>query len=657
MKFRKHISFIVLLIGVPTVQAQEEDYLDDTPQDVYNPTTTLFTTQENIQYNQIGYKAIADDMSINEIHRFTFVQQYGNKLQNLGNNGTATKPIFYVLPNDIGVVSGFHAYDIYFRSPHQVRYYDTKSPYSKMHVMLARFGSFYADICHSRNVTPNWNIGANFRNMMTDKEWIPTGHGDRNVISYGLDLFTHYKTEHENYQLLAHLLTAKHRVRETGGVYTDAYLNRKKNTAYTRRTIEEEIWKVKNIMNRLGAKNPKENPESSDARKRLHVYHQLAVAEQLWVYHELSTQEKKHQFKAASLLDKPNNMFLRDKDIDIAEAIETTTTVWDAQNELGVKGSWQDWFSCGYYRHKKITLRSQQEEDNQDLHEHYVGLHTRYQLADSKDFLHLSGEYLFQGCYKARAAYEGANFDLAFERIKHKPSFLAQCYHGYHRNWRQQFTPPTATQISGGLRLVGSRVQLRPHVSFTRINDHIYFEHQFKGPPYHKNYQRYMMLAAPTQAKQHADIVTLGTDLGLALGAHIHWDSEFTAAKTLGSDAKNVFNIPALLINSRIYYTDATTAGNGTFETGIDVHWKSSYMADSYDPVTQQFYLQDEFCVYSYPIIDLFLNFRIKNFSAFLKFSHCNESWLAPASGYFVTPLYPGQKKAFDIGLSWSFFD
>jgi Putative porin len=659
MKFRRYINWVVLLIGIPTVHAQEGKHLDDTPQDVYNPTTTLFTTQENIQYNQKGYEAIADDMSISGIHRFTFVQQHGNKLQNLGNNGTATKPIFYTMPHSIGAVSGFSAYDIYFRSPHQVRYYDTKSPYSKMHVMLARFGSFHADICHSRNVTPNWNIGANFRNIMTDKEWIPEKNRDKNVISYGLDFFTHYKTDSENYQLLAHLLLAKHRVRETGGIYTNTYLNSKKNIANTKHTIEQEIWRVRNIMNRLGTKatDLKKNPESSDARKQLHVYHQLAITEQLWGYHELEIQKKKHQFKAESLLDERNRKFLRDRDFDVANAIETTTAVWDAQNELGIKGNRKNWFYCGYFRHKKIELRPQQEKDNQDLHEYYVGLRTRYQRADSNDFLHLSGEYLFQGYYKARVAYEGANFDLACEQIKHKSSLLAQCYHGYHRNWNQQFTPPTATQISGGLRLVGNGVQLRPHASFTRITDHIYFEHQFKGPTHLKQDQRYMMLAVPKQAKQHADIVVLGTDMDLAFGAHIRWDSEVTAAKALESGAKELFNMPSLLINSRLYYTDTTAVGNGTFETGIDVHWKSSYMADGYDPVTQQFYLQDECSVYGYPIIDLFLNFRIKSFSAFLKFSHCNESWLAPASGYFVTPLYPGQRKAFDIGLSWSFFD
>ena len=111
------------------------------------------------------------------------------------------------------------------------------------------------------------------------------------------------------------------------------------------------------------------------------------------------------------------------------------------------------------------------------------------------------------------------------------------------------------------------------------------------------------------------------------------------------------------MINTKLYYTHTTPGGNGTFETGIDVHWKSSYKANGYDLVTQQFYYQDDFNIHSYPVIDLFLDFRIKHFSAFLKLSHCNEYWLAPAPSYFVTPFYPGQKKAFDIGFIWSFFD
>jgi Putative porin len=369
MKFRSYINWIALLACLPTAQAQEEKHLDAHPQDVYNAITTLFTTQENIQYNQKGYKAIADDLSISGMHRFTFVQQHGNKLQNLGNNGTAAKPIFYVIPENIGVTSGFHAYDIYFRSPGQFRYYDTKSPYSKLYVILARFGSFYADVCHSRNVTPNWNIGANFRNMMTDKEWIPRRLGDRNVISYGFDLFTHYNTDNEQYQLLAHLLIAKHRVRETGGIYTEKYQRNPHSMS------ERTLW-TRNMANRFWCsdpkKDPEKDPESSDARKRFHLYHQLALAEQLWVYHELGICKDKHQFKKNFLIG-DTGVCLGGNKTDTQKAIDTAATLWNAQNEWGVKGDWQNWFYCGYYRHKKLEFRPQQEENNQDLHEVSAG--------------------------------------------------------------------------------------------------------------------------------------------------------------------------------------------------------------------------------------------------------------------------------------------
>lgn len=638
MPFYRYIRWIVLLLGTTPVfaYAQEEKHLDARPQDVHNATTTLFTTQEDIQYNQKDYRAVADDMSISELHRFTFVQKYGNRLQNLGNNGTAIKSIFYTIPQTLGLTSGFHAYDIYFRSPSQFRYYDTQSPYSKMYIMLARFGSFYADVCHSRNITPNWNIGINFRNMMTDKEWIPSDRNDKNVISYGLDLFTHYKTEEEQYQLLAHYLIAKHRVRETGGIYTPRY---------AKSNDEQALWKH-NMKNRL-QEGSKENPESSDARKRFHLYQQLALTKQLWTYHELGIQRSKYQFKTDPLHETAKTS-LGDHEADAQQAIRDTTTMGAIHNELGIKGDWKNFFYCSYYRHKKIEFELPRGRNNLDLYEHHMGLQTRYSWGSSSHVLHTTGEYLWPEFYKVRAAYKGPLGELACEQIRHKPSFLAQNHQGYHRNWSKRFVPPTATRISGGFKLKDSIIQLRPHASFIRVHNHIYFKH--------KSGERHAMVAEPTQTEKNVDIVTVSADLGLALGRHIRWDSELTGAKILGPGA-SIFNVPTLLINSRLYYTDTTAAGNGTFETGIDVHWKSSYKADAYDPVTQQFYLQNEFNVYSYPIIDLFLNFRIKNFSAFLKFSHCNEFWLSPAPGYFVTPLYPGQKKAFDIGLNWSFFD
>jgi len=628
------------------VDEREKKYLDAQPQNIYNPHTTRFTTQANLQYHQGGYRSIAEETTIHGMHRFTFVQRYGNQWQNLGNNGTAAQPIFYVLPAHIGATSGFYVYDIYFRRPEQFRYYDTKSPYTQLDVVLGRLGSFVADICHSRNVTPRWNVGFNFRHIMTDIEWIPRKvPGDRNVLSHGLDLFTHYKTKDERYQLLAHGLIMTHRVRETGGIINTG---RYKSAA---KLIED-----KSLFSRFFGQL-----ETKDARKRFHMYQQWMWSEPLGVYHTLQLQQSQYLSKF------PKNFgayWLRPEGIHKSTeeekqddtALEYTTDVWHAQNELGFKGDRQDWFYSSYYRHKKIVHKQQGEPDERHLHEHYVGLCTRYHVLGGADCVHLSGEYMFRGLYKARLAYEHPLFDLACERVRFQPPFLAQHCHYYYRQWdHNALVPPTATQLSGALRLEAPAAALRPRASLTWVQHHIYFRHYCsKKEAEYKIRQRYDTAAEPKQDKQYFCVAALGTDLKVNAGLNVHWDSEVTWAKAIGPSA-NLFRLPSLLANSKLYYARTTEEDNAALETGIDVHWKATYKADAYDPVIQQFYLQDEFNVFSYPVFDLFFNFRIKSFHAFVKVSHVNEYWFSP--GYFVTPLYPGQRRALDIGIYWLFFD
>ena len=72
-------------------------------------------------------------------------------------------------------------------------------------------------------------------------------------------------------------------------------------------------------------------------------------------------------------------------------------------------------------------------------------------------------------------------------------------------------------------------------------------------------------------------------------------------------------------------------------------------------PVTQQFFVQNDFLVQGYPVVDLFLNADIKTVNVFLKMSHANYELTEPV--YFVTPYYPGMRRSFVFGLIWRFFD
>ena len=72
-------------------------------------------------------------------------------------------------------------------------------------------------------------------------------------------------------------------------------------------------------------------------------------------------------------------------------------------------------------------------------------------------------------------------------------------------------------------------------------------------------------------------------------------------------------------------------------------------------PVTQQFYLQNNFLVDRYLVADAFASLRVKRVRILLKMSHINEG--LGGLGYYVTPRYLGMQRAFSFGIYWPLFD
>jgi len=104
--------------------------LDDSTKMVYGPMTTLSYYERDIKRNNLIL--YAQDTSLNNFHNYDPVAKSNWKYQDLGNIGSATKPVFYELPDIIGTRSGFSAYDLYHRNPEDQAYFDTKSPFTEM---------------------------------------------------------------------------------------------------------------------------------------------------------------------------------------------------------------------------------------------------------------------------------------------------------------------------------------------------------------------------------------------------------------------------------------------------------------------------------------------------------------------------------------------
>lgn len=108
--------------------------LDDSTKQVYGPKTTLYFYEQAIKRNSLVLYEV--DTLLTNFHNYDPVAKSGWKYQDLGNIGSAAKPVYFGLPEQIGLSSGFDAYDLYFKDPSQRKYYDSKSPFTEMAAFL-----------------------------------------------------------------------------------------------------------------------------------------------------------------------------------------------------------------------------------------------------------------------------------------------------------------------------------------------------------------------------------------------------------------------------------------------------------------------------------------------------------------------------------------
>src|SRR5688572_15786679 len=189
--------------------------VDDTTRNIYGPNTSHYYFEDDFFANRNALHKI--DTTRWNFHRFSYVQRNDNFYQDLGNIGTAIRPIYNPVSEIIGSNTGFDTYDLYWTSE-IIRYYDTKSPYSNMKLVLGGKGRSMTKVTFSRNITPRWNFGFNYRALLIDKQIQRSGKGDRNVRGTYYDIYTSYQSPDSAYRVMFGYRRNHHESDEYGGI-------------------------------------------------------------------------------------------------------------------------------------------------------------------------------------------------------------------------------------------------------------------------------------------------------------------------------------------------------------------------------------------------------------------------------------------------------
>jgi hypothetical protein len=610
-------------------QRSRSSIIDDSTKLIYGPHTSRYTTESELFHNAVGYQGI--DTTIINIHRWNYLARHLYTFQDLGNVGTALRQVMGGIRSTPGVTAGFTAYDPYYEQE-VIKIYNTKSPYSSMAVVWGGNGRAATRAEFSRNITPRWNFGFNYRAILVDKQIQRKGKGDRQVIGNYYDVYTHYQDKSDRYSALLSFRRMRHKVNEYGGVYS------------AEPDPPFESYFSPNAQPTLTAAN------SEDWRINIHLFHQYKLARGIQLYHKLDQ-------------DKQRNLFTDDLTVEPDDYYDFTQTVQEDslmsnektkftffKNEFGIKGGTRHLFYNGYYKIRAFEVEYKYLNadtlsfDPTGL-EGSLGGGLRLQV-DSLNFLTADLEILQTGQFRAAASLRSKWFEAEVVQSISKPSFLAQAYRGHHDQWHNRFNNEDVTALSALAKFDAKKLSLRAGARYRDQGNYIYFlKDTFPGTS---------QTVLPVQSGGRQRILSPEASARVVFLGNFTFRASLSLNHLLQNDDEAV-EVPAWMVNTQLYYHGFLWKRNLEVNIGTETHLQPDYYAFGYDPVLQQYYRQSDELVAGYPIIDAYLDGKIKWARFFVRYHNILQ--LFRQTGYIATPGYPAMRNVLDFGFDFSFYD
>jgi Putative porin len=602
--------------------------IDDSTKVIYGPSTARYFLEEDIFNNHKTLYRI--DTSFNAFHRYNFVQRSDFQLVDLGNFGTATRQVFFRPIEQLGTQFGYDAYSPYAYQTNEVKYYDTKSPYTNMYLALGGSGQNIVRFDHSQNLSPRLNFGINAQRFTTNKQFGTSGQSDSQTNlaqNWGFVFHGNYRSKNEKYTLLGQFNHMNHQVYEQGGMAPDSL-----NFKTERGTVYD---------------NPSatfRTAQSWERRNNWHIYQQYVLAQGFQVYHVFDYKRSIDIFSDSDLTNARQYGFYNNYYYD------STQTKQDVkfrlfENKFGIKGRYQGFNYRAHYRQRIANMRGAYTKIDSttgtyrlNRFENFVGLWLAYYLKDSTQRATAEFEYLLGRDFKIKGEVVSKWFTAGYLSTFTSPTFLQLLYDSNHLRWANSSRLVNSNTIYGQINVNTKSVRLSPRLDYHLINNYFYYD----------------TAAVARQFTSAFSVVRVGGDAEWRPGKFQFLSQTYYTL--VSNDA--VLRIPRFFANFRASF-DFVYAKVLYLQVGAEIHYKSTYFADTYMPLTQQFHLQNRLKTEGVVYTELFLNARINRVRLFVKMANAAQGTYQGALnvGYFSTPFYPVVGRSLGFGVNWPLFD
>ena len=236
-----------------------------------------------------------------------------------------------------------------------------------------------------------------------------------------------------------------------------------------------------------------------------------------------------------------------------------------------------------------------------------------------------------QGNYDVSADYHSNKWRVGASLGKYAADLQQQTYSGNHYQWNNDFD---------GIQLMHANADWKTWKDFS-----LSFEGDVIG-----DYVFYNTAGEAEQSSETNQVIKIGLSKDFQFGK-FHLDNRilYQNSKT------DQIRLPELISRNTFYYMGPIFKAAAKVQLGVQLNYFSSFYANSFMPATGIFHLQNDKKIGDAPVLDVFLNLKIKTFKLFLKYENVSEGLFE--YNYYASPRYPLADGNFKIGIVWNFFD
>lgn len=545
--------------------------------------------------------------------------------RNTGALGTATFNLVGLQGQVPGFRVGYEQFNLYRFTKYTVPFYNNQKPYTRLDFLIGLKREQTAHVTHSQNIGRKFNFGFHYLRYATTGLYVNqrTRHND-------LALTSTFDSK-KRYLFQSIFILNNIRAEENGGVK------------------ETDIFDDTSFISKQLVDVSLENAENKQREITFHACQSVGVGKRLpqdstryglQLYHEIDVGREQYDYSDSSPDSAYYGMFYTDAmaaDSFRSEAKKTFIGTRAGIRKMFKRGVVAD-ASASYtyhffYQDNYPELRLQYADAVVSV-ENDTGSSFLYGARAAWSFLDYNKNDIHTKAYIGYMFQKAGVVKLSFSYTQAEPAALYNRFSFGGISWANNFDKQK--QLSAELAYQLPKYNLQAAVRIQQVNEYLFWDENFFPSQHHGS-----LSVLTIEARKLFRIKYFGIDNILRV--------QLVSNKTL-------LRFPVYWGVHSFFYERGVFKNKLLTRVGVDIRYNTNYKAPGYFPLTGQFYLQNEETLAFYPVLDLYLCFKVKTVRLFFKMQHLNQGMFKD-KGYFAAYKYPAGDRTFRFGVSWMFLD